>query len=319
MREISLFVSQIRLFQFLFNIVIMCSVILYKKNSIGWLHYKTQTVAMISRMPYSLMRLARSYGNTSIYHINGRSIATMPSYYFHKHNQPTCSKFQRIIYFSSSGTTDPYKLLNVSRSSTAKEIKMAYFNEAKKCHPDLNPNDPKAKEKFQQISAAYELLSDEKRRRVYDATGSSQESYASSPGGSYGGAQNAQQHAEDIFNTVKEDVDVIKEAFVLYTEEVKEELQEAVDCARNQDWKGLFEIAKDHKFLIMGVVVPTVVFLRYPPAVFVVLRVLWAASNVALVGLLRSGNLSVAARTLWSAIVRLSREQRQRGKRARRR
>lgn len=42
---------------------------------------------------------------------------------------------------------------------------------AKKYHPDLNPNDPKAKEKFQAISAAYELLSDEKRRKIYDTTG----------------------------------------------------------------------------------------------------------------------------------------------------
>jgi gas vesicle protein len=203
---------------------------------------------------------------------------------------------------------DPYELLGVSRNATAKEIKLAYFKEAKKCHPDLNPNDPKAKEKFQQISAAYELLSDEKRRATYDSTGRANEAAYGGGSGDYGSTSSA-QHAEDIFNTVKEDVDVIKEAFLLYTEEVKDELQDAVECAKNQDWRGLLDIAKDHKILIMGVVVPTVVFLRYPPAVFVVLRVLWAVGNVALVGLLRSGNLSMAARMLWQGIVKLSREQ----------
>ena len=45
---------------------------------------------------------------------------------------------------------------------------MAYYKEAKKCHPDLNPNDAKAKEKFQELSRAYEILSDEKKKRAYD-------------------------------------------------------------------------------------------------------------------------------------------------------
>lgn len=53
-------------------------------------------------------------------------------------------------------------------TSIAKEIKLAYYKEAKKCHPDLNPNDAKAKEKFQELSKAYEILSDEKKKRAYD-------------------------------------------------------------------------------------------------------------------------------------------------------
>lgn len=222
------------------------------------------------------------------------------------------NKDQRVC-FSSKRVTDPYELLNVPRTATTKEIKLAYFREAKRWHPDLNPNDPNAKDKFQRVAAAYELLSDEQRRRVYDATGRSQEATYGGGAGDYG-QRSSSQHAEDVFNSVKEDMDVIKEAFVMYTEEVKDELQYAVDCAKNQDWNGLWGVAKDHKLLILGVVVPTVVFLRYPPAVFVVLRVLWAMSNVALVGLLRSGNLTVAARTLWQMIVKLSREQHARAK-----
>lgn len=213
---------------------------------------------------------------------------------------------------------NPYDLLNVSKDATAKEIKLAYFREAKKYHPDLNPNDPSAKDKFQRISAAYELLSDESRRRAYDATGRTNEASYGSTGGNYGG-QSGQQHAEDVFNSVKEDMDVIKDAFKMYTEEIKDEFNYAVDCAKNEDWQGLFAVAKDHKFLIMGVVIPTVVFLRYPPAVFVVMRMLWAVSNVALVGLLRTGNIQSAARMVWQGIVTLSREQRRRARTPRKR
>ncbi len=220
--------------------------------------------------------------------------------------------------FSSRGPTDPYELLNVSRTATAKEIKLAYFREAKKYHPDLNPNDPSAKEKFQRISAAYELLSDESRRRAYDTTGRTNETTYGSSGGSYG-SNTGQQHAEDVFNSVKEDLDVIKDAFQMYTEEIKDEFNYAVDCAKNEDWQGLWDVAKDYKFLIMGVVVPTVVFLRYPPAVFVVMRVIWAAANVALVGLLRTGNIQSAARMVWQGIVTLSREQKRRARTPRKR
>lgn len=222
------------------------------------------------------------------------------------------------MYASSSSQTDPYELLKVSRTATAKEIKLAYFREAKKYHPDLNPNDPSAKEKFQRVSAAYELLSDESRRRAYDATGRTNEASYGSTGGAYG-SNTGQQHAEDVFNNVKEDMDVIKDAFKMYTEEIKDEFNYAVDCAKNEDWQGLFAVAKDHKFLIMGVVIPTVVFLRYPPAVFVVLRMLWAVSNVALVGLLRSGNIQSAARLVWQGIVTLSREQKRRARTPRKR
>jgi len=222
-------------------------------------------------------------------------------------------------YYNSqkSKILSPYELLNVPKTATAKEIKLAYFREAKKYHPDMNPNDPTAKEKFQQVAAAYELLSDEKRRRVYDSTGRANETtYAGNQewnnAYSSGGAASSEQHAEDIFNSVKEDFDVIKDAFHSYTEEIRDELQYAIDCTKKQDWDGLMEVAKTHKLLIAGVVVPTVLFLRYPPAVFFVLRAIWAMSNVALVGLLRSGNITMVARMLWKSIVKLSIEQKQR-------
>lgn len=243
-----------------------------------------------------------------------------PSHYFQSVDSKERYSHVQKCHFSSKGPTCPYELLKVSKTATAKEIKLAYFREAKKVHPDLNPNDPTAKEQFQRVSAAYELLSDESRRRAYDRTGRTNEpTYG--PSGGTGGSSNrtGQQHAEDVFNSVKEDMDVVREAFSLYTQELKDELNYAVDCAKEQEWREVWAVARDHKFLIMGVVIPTVVFLRYPPAVFVVLRMLWAVSNVALVGLLRSGNISTAARMVWQGIVNLSKEQRHRSRSPRKR
>lgn len=65
---------------------------------------------------------------------------------------------------------DHYKTLNVGRNATLKEIKSAYRNLARKYHPDMNKN-PGAEDKFKQISAAYEVLSDEEKRSAYDRFG----------------------------------------------------------------------------------------------------------------------------------------------------
>lgn len=65
--------------------------------------------------------------------------------------------------------SDLYKILGVSKSATASEIKKAYHKLARTCHPDVAKNDPKAANKFKDISAAYEILSDANKRRQYDA------------------------------------------------------------------------------------------------------------------------------------------------------
>src|ERR671929_1284681 len=63
---------------------------------------------------------------------------------------------------------DPYEVLGVPRSASEAEIKKAYRKLAKKFHPDTNKSDPKAKEKFAEVSAAYDLLSDADKRGQFD-------------------------------------------------------------------------------------------------------------------------------------------------------
>ena len=56
----------------------------------------------------------------------------------------------------------------MSRNSSPAEVKKAYYQLAKRHHPDRNPNDPKAETVFQNIAEAYEVLSDAKKRLEYD-------------------------------------------------------------------------------------------------------------------------------------------------------
>jgi DnaJ-class molecular chaperone len=66
---------------------------------------------------------------------------------------------------------DLYQILGVSREAKADEIKKVYRRLAKKYHPDINKNNPEAERKFKEISAAYEALGDEQRRKIYDEFG----------------------------------------------------------------------------------------------------------------------------------------------------
>uniref|UniRef100_A0AAG5D8Z6 DnaJ homolog l(2)tid, mitochondrial n=1 Tax=Anopheles atroparvus TaxID=41427 RepID=A0AAG5D8Z6_ANOAO len=70
---------------------------------------------------------------------------------------------------------DYYSTLGVTKNASPKEIKKAYYQLAKKYHPDTNKEDPNAGKKFQEVSEAYEVLSDETKRREYDTFGQTSE------------------------------------------------------------------------------------------------------------------------------------------------
>ena len=69
------------------------------------------------------------------------------------------------------GLRDYYEILNVSKDASQDEIKSSFRTLAKKYHPDLNPDDKEAEQKFKEINEAYEVLSDPDKRRKYDTFG----------------------------------------------------------------------------------------------------------------------------------------------------
>jgi curved DNA-binding protein len=78
---------------------------------------------------------------------------------------------------------DYYQVLGVDKNATPADIQKAYRNLARKYHPDLHPDDKSAKQKFQKVQAAFDVLNDSKKRELYDRYGSAFESAAAGAGG----------------------------------------------------------------------------------------------------------------------------------------
>ena len=77
---------------------------------------------------------------------------------------------------------DYYDILNVGRGASEKEIKQSFRRLARRWHPDVNPDDPQAEEKFKEINEAYEVLSDPEKRSKYDRLGHSWKQWQRSGG-----------------------------------------------------------------------------------------------------------------------------------------
>ena len=83
---------------------------------------------------------------------------------------------------------DPYELLGVDRSATQDEIKSAFRRAATMHHPDKNPGDDGAQQRFKEVNAAYQILSDPEKRAAFDRFGGAAMGGATGPGGPFGDA-----------------------------------------------------------------------------------------------------------------------------------
>src|ERR1700735_1290764 len=88
---------------------------------------------------------------------------------------------------------DYYETLSVQRGATEDELRKAYRKRARKYHPDLNPGDKSAEHRFKNVQEAYDILSDSKKRQMYDQVGFYSENGAAA-GGGYPGRGNHRTH-----------------------------------------------------------------------------------------------------------------------------
>src|SRR5260370_6600017 len=93
---------------------------------------------------------------------------------------------------------DYYKVLGITKEATNDDVKKAFRKLARKYHPDVNPGDKKAEDKFKEINEAYEVLSDAEKRKKYDMLGPNwQEQFGPQPSRrSYSGAYRTTPHME---------------------------------------------------------------------------------------------------------------------------
>jgi molecular chaperone DnaJ len=94
-----------------------------------------------------------------------------------------------------------YDILDIDKSADKGEIKKAYYKLAKKCHPDTNKEDPEAAKKFNEITAAYEVLADEDQRSRYDQFGHAgvDPNFQGSGAGGFGGGGGGGFEGQSVF------------------------------------------------------------------------------------------------------------------------
>jgi hypothetical protein len=202
----------------------------------------------------------------------------------------------------------------VTKSATQAEIKREYFRKAKKYHPDLNPNDKNAVRKFQELATAYETLSNPQKRLEYDNMGYKQYSQQTSRHQQQYG-QASPPDANEVFNTVYQDFEIIQSAWYDYLTETKEDFTYACKEADNNNWTPMYDIAKANSVLIVGIVVPVAIVLRMPSAIAVALRFALPIVSAVGMGIIRTGNSGVFAAYLWRKLVEIARNRKKRTRR----
>jgi hypothetical protein len=191
-----------------------------------------------------------------------------------------------------------YHLLGVSRTATKKEIKMAYFQMAKKTHPDANPGDVNAKKKFQEIAEAYTVLGDDDSRRDYDEYPfnfdlpgfSNDYSTKETPAQRRQRRKEQEQrnpfkppHNANPHHVLKQMfVDVGIQELINSAENTKQAAISAADSAEKGNWNPAKIFVSKNKILIVSVMAPLVLLVRFPWIIGLIIR----CGTVALVGVL---------------------------------
>ncbi|KAL7567802.1 hypothetical protein ACA910_000554 [Epithemia clementina (nom. ined.)] len=103
--------------------------------------------------------------------IGSSIVKNLPGSSLPRSTLPSSSSLGATRLFSSDSKRDFYKVLGVDRNANKADIKKAYFKLAKKYHPDTNKGDEKAADKFKEATEAYEVLSDDKQREMYNQFG----------------------------------------------------------------------------------------------------------------------------------------------------
>ena len=144
---------------------------------------------------------------------------------------------------------DYYDVLGVNKSASPEELKSAYRKLAVKYHPDKNPGNTKAEEKFKEASEAYGILSDKEKKQNYDNFGHAAfENGGGRPGGGFGGFSGAD--FSDIFEDFFGDLYVqVKTEVPVYLnkkqKELLEQFREIENDKSNPSIKKFFQKAKD--------------------------------------------------------------------------
>src|SRR6202023_407292 len=100
---------------------------------------------------------------------------------------------------ATTAKTDYYELLGVPKKASSKDIRTAFRKLARKYHPDLNPGDKSSEERFRQLQEAYDVLSDAKKRQIYDQYGFYSDNVPQRGAPGYSGG-NPDEHADINFD-----------------------------------------------------------------------------------------------------------------------
>ena len=140
-----------------------------------------------------------------------------------------------------------YKVLDVDPNADAKTIKAAFYDQSKKFHPDMKPEDGKAPDKFKELVEAYEVLSDPKKRSAYDELlGIGKKKPPPWEGPIRHQVRSKMQHGVDPYRDIKVDLseDRMNKAWKAYNERWK---REEAELAELEEKKMLFRFWLDRK------------------------------------------------------------------------